>query len=550
VLVQAGARGLRLAACSPAALACGLRPGERLADARARIPRLAARRHEPDRDAAMLLKLVRWSERWSPFIAPDPPDGLILDVTGIPHLFGGEGALLADMAARFRRLGFTANPALAGTPAAARALARYADPALPRESGDPGEFTASASGFPLSRERAEEGGFSETPPSPFPIVAPGAEASALAALPVEALGLDGETCGALRRLGLKRIGQLEELPRASLARRFRARVASPLLVKLDQALGRAETPIVPLGPRPEFTVRQALLEPLSSAQGVTGLIEHLAQDFCARLEISGRGALRIVVKLYRMDGSRAVIPLGLVQTCHDPRHLARLIAPKLEGLDLGYGIEAGTMEAVETAAVTPAQNDLIAGKTASAAPLAELADRILNRFERLTLARLEAAESHVPERAERMAPPLPPTPASGSGPGQALPLLRDGPSALLRMREGGGAGGGGGGPRPVVLFDRPEPVEAMAAVPDGPPVRFTWRRVARHVARAEGPERIAPEWWREGATRDGATRDCAPARSRDYYVIEDSTGRRYWLFREGLYGEAARPAWFIHGLFA
>jgi protein ImuB len=208
-----------------------------------------------------------------------------------------------------------------------------------------------------------EGGFSEAPPSPFPIVAPGAEASALAFLPVEALGLDGETCGALRRLGLKRIGQLEELPRASLARRFRARVASPLMVKLDQALGRAETPIVPLGPLPVFTVRQALLEPLSSAEGVTGLIEHLAQDFCARLETAGRGALRIAVKLYRMDGSRAVIPLGLVQTCHDPRHLARLIAPKLEGLDLGYGIEAGTMEAVETAAVTPAQNDFLAGRT-------------------------------------------------------------------------------------------------------------------------------------------------------------------------------------------
>jgi protein ImuB len=373
------------------------------------------------------------------------------------------------------------------------------------------------------KDTAEQGGFSEAPPSPFPIVAPSAEASALAFLPVEALGLDGETCGALRRLGLKRIGQLDALPRASLARRFRERVASPLLVKLDQALGRAETPIAPLGPLPVFTVRQALVEPLSSPDGVAALIEHLAHDFCARLETAGRGALRIAVKLYRMDGSRAVIPLGLVQTCHDPHHLARLIAPKLEGLDLGYGIEAGTMEAVETGAVAPAQNDFLTGRT-QGGPLAELADRILNRFERLTLARLEAAESHVPERAETLAQPLPPTPTPGSGPGQALP-----------HKEGGRH-------RPVVLFDRPEPVEAMAAVPDGPPVRFTWRRVARHVARAEGPERIAPEWWRGGAT--------APARTRDYYVIEDAAGRRYWLFREGLYGEEVRPAWFIHGLFA
>jgi protein ImuB len=499
VLVQAGPHGLRLAACSAAARIRGLKPGERLADARARVPNLVSRRHEPDRDGAVLLRLVRWSERWSPFIAPDPPDGLVLDVSGIPHLFGGEAALLADMAAKFRRLGFTVRLSLAGTAAAAWALARYAPPLPPAGRGVGGEG-------PGALQSA-------------PIVAPGREASALAALPVEALGLDVETCEALRRLGLKRIGQLHDLPRASLARRFRGGAASPLMARLDQALGLAETPIAPLGPPPVLAVREALIEPLVSAEGVTGLIEHLARAFCARLEKAGGGALRIVVKLYRVDGSRAVIPVGLVQGCHDPRHLARLIVPKLEAIDLGYGIEAGTMEAVEIAAMAPAQGDLLAGPIARGSPLAELADRILNRYERLRLARLEAAGSHVPERAERMAAPLPLPPA---------PPCK-------------GEGGGGTPSRPVVLFDRPEPVAAIAAVPDGPPVRFTWRRVARPVVRAEGPERIAPEWWRDGA-------ECE--RARDYYVIEDSAGRRYWLFREGLYGEDRQPAWFIHGLFA
>ena len=520
MLVQAGAHGLRLTACSTAARSLGLKPGERLADARARVPHLVSRLHEPDRDAAVLLKLSRWSERWSPFIAPDPPDGLMLDVTGIAHLFGGEAALLADMTAKFRRLGFTARLSLAGTAPAAWALARYSSPLTPH----------------AGRGVGGEGGFSEAPPSPFPIVPPGAEAGALAALPVEALGLDGETCETLRRLGLKRIGQLHDLPRASLARRFREPLASPLTTRLDQALGLAETPIAPLGPPPVFAVREALIEPLVSAQGVAGLIEHLAQAFCVRLEKAGRGALRLLVKLYRVDGSRAVIPLGLVQGSHDAGHLARLIAPRLESIDLGFGIEAGTMEAVEVAPVAPAQNDFIAGR-AHGSPLAELADRILNRFERLTLARLEAAESHVPERAEKMAPPLAPTPALPHKGGGRRARPRKPPSPLW--------GGAGGGARPVVLFDRPEPVEAMAAVPDGPPVRFTWRRVARPVVRAEGPERIAPEWWRDGAGRDGAT-----ASTRDYYVIEDSAGRRYWLFREGLYGEGKQPAWFIHGLFA
>ena len=178
-------------------------------------------------------------------------------------------------------------------------------------------------------------------PSPFPIVPPGGEAGALSGLPVEALGLDEETCETLRRLGLKRIGQLHELPRASLARRFREPLASPLMTRLDQALGRAETPLTPLGSRPVFTVREALIEPLVSAEGVAGLVEHLAQAFCARLEKAGRGALRLVIKLYRVDGSRAVIPLGLVQGSHDPRHLVRLIAPRLESIDLGFGGPAG-----------------------------------------------------------------------------------------------------------------------------------------------------------------------------------------------------------------
>jgi protein ImuB len=461
------------------------------------VPHLVSRLHEPDRDAAVLLKLVRWSERWSPFIAPDPPDGLMLDVTGVAHLFGGEAALLADMTARFRRLGFTARLSLAGTAPAAWALARYGTfppipsscqrrlasnrdtPAVPTAPLDPSLRWGDGNS-------GEAAGFSEAPlasPSPFPIVPPGAEAGALSGLPVEALGLDGETCETLRRLGLKRIGQLHDLPRASLARRFREPLANPLTTRLDQALGLAETPIAPLGPPPVFTVREALIEPLVSAQGVADLIEHLAQAFCARLDKAGRGALRLLVKLYRVDGSRAVISLGLVQGSHDPRHLARLIAPRLESIDLGFGIEAGTMEAVEVAPVAPAQNDFIADRV-HGSPLAELADRILNRFERLTLAKLEAAESHVPERAETLAQPLPPTPALPHKGGGRRARPRKPPSPLW--------GGVGEGARPVVLFDRPEPVEAMAAVPDGPPVRFTWRRVARHVARAEGPERIAP----------------------------------------------------------
>ncbi len=94
--------------------------------------------------------------------------------------------------------------------------------------------------------------------------------------------------------------------------------------------------------------------------------------------------------------------------------------------------------------------------------------------------------------------------------------------------------------RPIRLLLRPEPIEAIASVPDGPPVRFRWRRVLHEIAAIEGPERIAPEWWKNHA-----------ALTRDYFRAEDSEGRRFWLFREGLYEtETALPRWFMHGLFA
>jgi protein ImuB len=103
-----------------------------------------------------------------------------------------------------------------------------------------------------------------------------------------------------------------------------------------------------------------------------------------------------------------------------------------------------------------------------------------------------------------------------------------------------------GASRPAFLLASPEPIDVIAEVPEGPPARFTWRRVERRIARAEGPERIAPEWWREIGQRT----DTKMGRTRDYYRIEDEGGAGYWVFREGLYGrEEEAPSWFLHGLF-
>jgi protein ImuB len=477
-LVESGAKGLRLSACDELALSLGLRPGQRLADARAQVPDLASTLHEPKKDAAMLLSLARWCERWSPWVALNEPDGFLLDVTGVAHLFGGEPSLLADIAARFRHLGFHLHSSIAGTIGAAWAFARFgSSPAL---------------AVPEDQEREW-----------------------LGKLPIEALRLERETLIILKRLGLKTIASLYDVPRGELDRRFRGSMeASHVLLRLDQCLGETDEPLSPLQPPPLFSVRHALIEPLIANEGLLGLLDQLLGRLCHRLERESMGAIRVLLKLYRTDGSRALVAAGLTSPSNDPLHLARLLRPKLEEVDAGFGIDAMSLEAEETAFIEPYEPGFMEEKVSFSHDFAALADRLMNRHEEARMASLEPAERHLPEWAEKLAPP---TDKSSSAPSPGI--------------------------RPLTLLYRPEKINVMAEVPDGPPLRFIWRRVSHRILRMEGPERIAPEWWRSSDKTE---------HPRDYYVVEDEEGRRFWVYREGIYGEpyAQGPAWFIHGLLA
>ena len=458
------------------ALELGLRPGQRLADARARAPHLDSTFHEPEKDASALRAMASWAERWSPWVAPAPPDGLFLDVSGIAHLFGSEARLIADMQGRFLALGYTARFGIAGTLGAAWALARFA-PA----------FSPGSAGW---RE-------------------------ALSGLPVEALRLESETVTTLRRLGLKTIRHLCAIPRRDLARRFRGTdKAQQVLLRLDQARGLVDEPLSPLRDPPQFSVRQCLEEPLSSAEGIGAMLDDLAEKLCLELARASQGATRLALAFFRSDGSRATVKAGLSLPSRNPVHVSRLLKPKLDGLDAGFGIDAMSLAAEETGPIEAGNPGFLAGPDRLADGFAELSDRIANRHEEARIARLLSLERHWPEWAERLISPA-----------SALPPQKDG---LDRTR-------------PLTLFDSPEEISVMAEVPDGPPVRFAWRRMRHRVRRCEGPERIAPEWWRPSEK----TR-----RSRDYYVVEDEEGRRFWLFREGIYGEDRKPAprWFLHGL--
>jgi protein ImuB len=464
VLVEAGTRGLRVVALNASARSFGISLGQRLADARAQEPDLLSELHEPEQDLASLLGLCRWMERYSPLVSPDAPDGVLLDVTGIPHLFGGEASMLNEMRERLAHYGFSTSISIAKTIGAAWGLARY---------GRGGED--------------------------------------LEPLPIEALRIDGEAAKILRSLGLKTIGSLIGIPRSSLARRFRGeRIHENVLTRLDEALGVRDEPLNPLNPPPTFVAHRALMEPLISTEGLESLLTGLVTLLCRDLEKQNQGALRLTLKLYRSEGSRSTLPAGLSSPSHDPAHIFRLLKPRLETIDAGFGIDAMTLEARETATVTSQQYGFM--EDTSVADFDRLNDRVVNRHDAALEGRV-AVESYVPERAEKK-----------SYKRVQSPALQ--PTKL----------------RPLLILEAAEAASVIASVPDGPPMRFTWRKVTRRVLRSQGPERIAPEWWQLSEGQQ----------PRDYYVIEDDEGRRYWIYREGLYGETGemQPKWFVHGLSA
>ena len=493
-LVAPGRRGPVLWAVNREAGAKGLRPGMRLADARALLADLATARADPAADRQGLERLALWCNRFTPWCAVDGSGdgdsgdgGLLLDITGCAHLFGGEAALMNEIAARLMGLGIENRLGLADTPGAAWALARF--------------------------------GTMETR-----IAAPGKARTAIADFPVEALRLAPEDAHLLRRLGLVTVGAADGLPRASLARRFPSRErGGAVLARLDRALGRQAEPIVPMVPPPACLERLALPEPLIDRAGLDAMLARLMPGLAASLERDGLGARRLALWCYRVDGGVVRRAVATARATRDGDHLKRLFQETLETIDPGFGIDLAALHAERVEPLAPRQLSL-AGGGRKRGDLDLLVDRLLARLGTGAVCRLEPVARHRPEQAER-----PVAPGRDPAPWREAPKAPEAPATPQR---------------PFRLFDRPEPVDVMAEVPDGPPLLFTWRRVRRRVARAAGPERIEPEWW--AGARDEAV--------RDYYRIEDADGRRYWLYRAGLYGEAgtgtgAPPRWYVHGLY-
>jgi protein ImuB len=489
-VADAGGRRL-LAAINPAAASAGLAPGMPLADALSFLPGLATAAAEPAEDAAALRRLAEWCSRYSPWTAPDGADGVRIEITGSTHLWGGEGELAADLMARLDRRHIATRIAIADTLGAAWAAARFAE-------------------------------------GQSPIILPPAGCrAALAPLPVEALRLDPATTQGLRRVGLKRIGDLAAMPRDALARRFGAMVTR----RLDQGRGDLPEPLSPLGEAPTRRVRLSFAEPISDPADLLRATERLVADLVPRLAGEGTGARRLDLVFHRVDGRVERIRLGTARPSRDPRHLLALFKERLDTVDPGLGIEDVILAAFAVEPLPPEQID-IPGHAAGPHPnprpqagegmgrgIAPLLDRLGNRLGLDAVLRLEPRASHIPERASVRVP------VGGAHPHAPVSPAPSKPS------------------RPIRLFEPPEPVEAFWLLPDDPPFRFAWRRRRHRVTRADGPERIADEWWRPEAS-GGADA------IRDYYRVEDEEGRRFWLFRMGLHGTDRSPRWFVHGVFS
>ncbi|WP_296165992.1 DNA polymerase Y family protein [uncultured Brevundimonas sp.] len=479
VFVEKVGGALRLAAVDPSAARAGLAPGLMLADARARTPSLRTIAHKPDADMALLLKVMEDFGRFTPMIAEDPPHGLMLDVTGCTHLFGDEAGLVRAAGRRAVKIGLEARSALASTPHAARALSRF---------------------------------------GPGGLYAVGEDRRAVRALPVAALELPDLDIQALKRAGLKQIADLDDRPRASLAARFGAE----FVTGLARILGDEDMRITPYRPSPPISVDRIFFEPVTTDAHVRDVLSDLLSDAADRLDQTQQGGRAFEAGFYRVDGhvrhivvrtGRATRDVGMVLRLFQER-FAVLASP----LDPGYGFDQIRLSVLETQTLKPVQPGL-EGDRPDGQDLNHLIDRLKARLGPDAVLSFEPLGSHIPECAGRMVSATPGT----ARPAHGWPDLDPDDPPL----------------RPLQMFDTPQPVETLAEVPDGSPLRFRWRRVLHEVALAEGPERIGGEWWR------------APGqKTRDYYRVEDREGRRFWLFRQGLYGETDEPRWFVHGLFA
>ena len=507
---------MRVVAVDALAYGRGLSAGQNLSDAKAQVLDLEAREIDRGHIEHLFRQFADWHSNASPLVAVlddhMPYGDLCLDITGVSHLFGGEVEMLDMLTGRLTELGFTVSGAIADTVGAAWGLAHFA----------PGRIVAA--------DELEE---------------------TLAPLPVAALRLEETQIAALTQVGLKQVGQLYGRDRKGLQARFGA----SLIRRLDQALGLIEERITPRIPIAEHYAERRFSEPIGLIDDVLMCAEDLAVRLSLRLEEEQLAAQTFQLFLYLVDHKVISLAVNASRPTRDPSHIARLFKHRAERLageyDPGFGIDMIRLGASSLASLDSSQIGAF-GSSDGTADLDKLFDRMTSRLGPLAVVRSKPVNTHIPERAVKLEPAVAPTPDD--------PAAAPDPDIV----------------RPLRLLPNPEPIAVVAEVPDGPPASMVWRRVRYRFVKASGPERIEAEWWRSGKrlalalhveeeateTREGKVpAQPAPylprlevfeaeATLRDYYIAEDEAGRRFWIFRLGLFSQDAATHWFLHGFFA
>jgi protein ImuB len=448
----------------------GATVGMAVADAKALIPALQVFDDKPGRAVKLLKGLGEWCIRYTPIVAIDPSDGLILDVSGCTHLWGGEQAYLKEILTRLRSKGYDVRGAIADTVGAAWAISRF------------GKIS--------------------------PIVAPAEQTEALLPLPAAALRLDQTILQRLQKLGLYQIGSFIGMPKSNLRRRF----GEELLLRLRQATGQESEPIKPIVLLTAYQERLPCMEPIRTANAIGIAIQRLLDALCKRLQAEGIGIRSATLKTYRIDGKIEEQTIGTNRATFNTSHLFKLFELKISQIRPGLGIELFIMEATKVEAVDPVQENLWAAKPGMEdMAVAELLDRLEGKVGSGTIHRYLPEEHYWPERSIKLASSI------------SEKTTLDWPMER---------------PRPTQLLSRPEAIQVTAPIPDYPPMLFRYKGKVHPIKKADGPERIEREWWMDKGEH------------RDYYIVEDEEGRRYWLFRSGHYTEDQAHQWFIHGFFA
>ena len=469
-VVAAPERGrMVIKAVSRAAQAGGIFVNMVVADGRAILPPLQVFNEQPGEDKNILNGIAEWCLRYTPAVAIDLPDGILLDASGCAHLWGGEQPYLKDILTRLRAFGYDVRAAMADTIGVAWAIARF------------GRITA--------------------------IIKPGEQVDALLPLPPAALRLDAGILQRLEKLGLYQVSSFIKMPRSALRRRF----GQPLLTRLDQALGQEMEVMQPICPIEPYTERLPSLEPIRTPKGIEIALRKLLETLCCRLKKEQLGLRRCVFKGYRVDGNIQQIEIGTNRPSRNTEHLFKLFEIRIPAITPALGFELFIIEALVVETITIEQEALwnTAGSNDTTA-IAELLDKVAGKVGLNAIHRYLPDEHYWPERSVKVASSLLETPAT--------PWRTD-------------------LPRPVHLLAAPEPIEVTVPIPDYPPMLFIYKGRLHNVSKADGPERIEPEWWLQAGPH------------RDYYCVEDENGARYWLFRLGHYS-SSETKWFIHGFFA